>query len=285
MVGIEYELSNMWRYCKSDSITQQLRKIDNKGNGEAIRFIDVHKIYSNKAGVAYVALKGINISIKTGEFVAIMGPSGSGKTTMLDLMGTLDTPTSGRIIINGKDTSLMNGNELAELRNSTLGFVFQSYNLVSYLTALDNVLLPTMVSGKSSPDIVSVAKDMLAEVGLGDKTGKRPNELSGGEQQRVAIVRAFVNKPKILLADEPTGNLDTKSAKVVLDILTKMSNENHTTVVLSTHDPEVGAFAHRRIYIRDGMIEHHSDSYRVNTLNEERNISKKHKIGDKDERG
>ncbi|MDA8206028.1 MAG: ABC transporter ATP-binding protein [Thermaerobacter sp.] len=217
--------------------------------------IDVRKIYSNKEGLTYVALNGVSVDIKEGEFVAIMGPSGSGKTTMLDLMGTLDTPTSGRIIINGKDTSSMNGNELAELRNSVIGFVFQSYNLVPYLSALDNVMLPSLVSGRGGKEKLQLARDMLAQVGLGDKAEKRPNELSGGEQQRVAIVRAFINSPKILLSDEPTGNLDTKSAKNVLDILSRMCRENGTTVVLSTHDPEVGAFADRRIHIRDGLIE------------------------------
>ncbi|MCL4388686.1 ABC transporter ATP-binding protein [Candidatus Marsarchaeota archaeon] len=217
--------------------------------------IDVRKIYSNKEGLTYVALNGVSVEIEEGDFVAIMGPSGSGKTTMLDLMGTLDTPTSGRIIINGKDTSSMNGNELAELRNSVIGFVFQSYNLVPYLSALDNVMLPSLVSGSGSKEKLQQAKDMLAEVGLGEKVNKRPNELSGGEQQRVAIVRAFINNPKILLSDEPTGNLDTKSAKNVLDILSRMCKENGTTVVLSTHDPEVGAFARRRIHIRDGLIE------------------------------
>ncbi len=217
--------------------------------------IDVRKIYSNKEGLTYVALNGVSVDIKEGEFVAIMGPSGSGKTTMLDLMGTLDTPTSGRIIINGKDTSSMNGNELADLRNSVIGFVFQSYNLVPYLSALDNVMLPSLVNGRGGKEKLQLARDMLEQVGLGGKAEKRPNELSGGEQQRVAIVRAFINNPKILLSDEPTGNLDTKSAKNVLDILSRMCRENGTTVVLSTHDPEVGAFAGRRIHIRDGLIE------------------------------
>ena len=232
----------------------------NRVADEAIRMVDVSKIYTNKAGLSYVALRGVSTVIKQGEFVAIMGPSGSGKTTMLDLMGTLDTPTSGRIIINGRNTSTMDGNELANLRNSTIGFVFQSYNLVPYLTALDNVMLPSLVNRTAARDNVQLAKEMLAQVGLGEKVDKRPNELSGGEQQRVAIIRAFINNPKILLSDEPTGNLDTKSAKVVLEILTKMCKESGITVVLSTHDPEVGAFANRRIYIRDGLIEKGGDS-------------------------
>ncbi len=223
---------------------------------DAITLENVQKIYtSKKSGLTYVALRGISFEIKKGDFVAIMGPSGSGKTTILDLIGTLDRPTAGRIIINGVDTSQMKSNELAELRNTTIGFVFQSYNLVPYLSALENVMLPARILGRSDAETISRAKSMLAEVGLGDKVDKKPMELSGGEQQRVAIVRALINSPKILLSDEPTGNLDTKSAYIVLGILKRMSEEEGTTVVLSTHDPEVGAFAKRQIHIRDGLLE------------------------------
>ncbi len=222
----------------------------------AIMLENVQKIYtSRKSGLTYVALKEISFKIKAGELVAIMGPSGSGKTTILDLIGTLDSPTAGRVIINGFDTSQMKGNQLAELRNTTIGFVFQSYNLVPYLSAMENVMLPARVLGKSGTETITRAKSMLAEVGLGDKVDKKPTELSGGEQQRVAIVRALVNSPEILLCDEPTGNLDTKSAYVVLSILKRINKEEGTTVVLSTHDPEVGAFAARQIHIRDGLID------------------------------
>jgi putative ABC transport system ATP-binding protein len=225
-----------------------------KSNETIIRFENVKKIYSNKSGMAYVALNGVSFEIKKGEFVAIMGPSGSGKTTILDLMGTLDTPTSGTIIIAGKKVSEMNGSELADLRNADIGFVFQSYNLVSYLSAIQNVMLPTLVAKKQGSEVMKNAVKLLAEVGLGEKLDKKPNELSGGEQQRVAVVRALVNNPSVLLADEPTGNLDTKSAISVLQILARINREFGTTIVLSTHDPEVGIFAKRRIFIRDGLL-------------------------------
>jgi putative ABC transport system ATP-binding protein len=251
----------------------------------AISLRDVHKVYTNKAGMQYVALRGISLDIEKGDFVALMGPSGSGKTTLLDLMGTLDTPTSGRIIIDGIDTSEMNGNKLAELRNSTIGFVFQSYNLISYLSVLDNVTLPSRVKGVATQATIEDSKAMLDEVGLGEKLEKRPNELSGGEQQRVAIVRAFINRPRILLADEPTGNLDSKSAKVVLDILTRMCTENKTTVVLSTHDPEVAGFARHTIHIRDGLLENASGSksynYSLRDLMDEKEKQKKRHANDK----
>ena len=225
-----------------------------KSGETVIRFENVNKIYTNKSGLAYVALNGVSFEIKRGEFVAVMGPSGSGKTTILDLMGTLDTPTSGTITIVGKKASEMNGSELADLRNEEIGFVFQSYNLVSYLSAIQNVMLPTMVSRKRDSEVMKNAVKLMTEVGLGEKLEKKPNELSGGEQQRVAVVRALVNNPKVLLADEPTGNLDTKSAIAVLQILTRINRDFGTTIVLSTHDPEVGIFAKRRIFIRDGLL-------------------------------
>lgn len=225
-----------------------------KSGETVIRFENVKKIYTNKSGLAYVALNGVSFEIKRGEFVAVMGPSGSGKTTILDLMGTLDTPTSGTITIVGKKASEMNGSELADLRNEEIGFVFQSYNLVSYLSAIQNVMLPTMVSRKRDSEVMKNAVKLMTEVGLGEKLEKKPNELSGGEQQRVAVVRALVNNPKVLLADEPTGNLDTKSAIAVLQILTRINRDLGTTIVLSTHDPEVGIFAKRRIFIRDGLL-------------------------------
>ena len=223
-------------------------------NETIISFENVQKVYTNKSGMAYVALNGVSFEIKKGEFVAVMGPSGSGKTTVLDLMGTLDSPTGGSIIIAGKRVNEMSNSELAELRNMDIGFVFQSYNLVPYLSAIQNVMLPTMVSKKHGSEVMSNAIKLIKEVGLGEKLEKKPNELSGGEQQRVAVVRALVNNPKILLADEPTGNLDTKSAIAVLQILARVNKEFGTTIVLSTHDPEVGIFAKRRIFIRDGLI-------------------------------
>ncbi|MCL5404294.1 MAG: ABC transporter ATP-binding protein [Candidatus Marsarchaeota archaeon] len=223
-------------------------------NETIISFENVQKVYTNKSGMAYVALRGVSFEIKKGEFVAIMGPSGSGKTTVLDLIGTLDSPTSGIITIAGRKVNEMSSSELADLRNMEIGFVFQSYNLVSYLSAIQNVMLPTMVSKGNVKQAMANAIKFMEEVGLGNKLEKKPNELSGGEQQRVAVVRALVNNPKVILADEPTGNLDTKSAISVLQILERINKELGTTIVLSTHDPEVGIFAKRRIFIRDGLI-------------------------------
>ena len=223
-------------------------------NETIISFENVQKVYTNKSGMAYVALRGVSFEIKKGEFVAIMGPSGSGKTTVLDLIGTLDSPTSGTITIAGRKVNEMSSSELADLRNMEIGFVFQSYNLVPYLSAIQNVMLPTMVSKGNAKQAMANAIKFMEEVGLGNKLEKKPNELSGGEQQRVAVVRALVNNPKVILADEPTGNLDTKSAISVLQILERINKELGTTIVLSTHDPEVGIFAKRRIFIRDGLI-------------------------------
>ncbi|MCL4404670.1 MAG: ABC transporter ATP-binding protein [Candidatus Marsarchaeota archaeon] len=225
-----------------------------KNSETVISFDNVQKVYSNKSGMTYVALRGISFEIKRGEFVAIMGPSGSGKTTVLDLIGTLDSPTAGTITISGKRVTEMSNSELATLRNEEIGFVFQSYNLVPYLSAIQNVTLPTLVSKRRGEEVMRTAAKLLEEVGLAGKFEKKPNELSGGEQQRVAVVRALINNPKILLADEPTGNLDTKSAIAVLQILARVNREYGTTIVLSTHDPEVGIFAKRRIFIRDGII-------------------------------
>lgn len=231
------------------------RRLNMEKNRETIiSFENVQKVYTNKSGMAYVALNSVSFEIKSGEFVAVMGPSGSGKTTVLDLVGTLDSPTSGSITIVGRRVNEMSNSELAELRNMDIGFVFQSYNLVSYLSAIQNVMLPTIVSKKRNSAVMSNAVKLMEEVGLGNKLEKKPNELSGGEQQRVAVVRALVNNPKILLADEPTGNLDTKSAISVLRILARVNKEFGTTIMLSTHDPEVGIFAKRRIFIRDGVI-------------------------------
>ena len=205
--------------------------------------------------IEYTAVKGISLTVEKGEFVTILGASGSGKTTLLDLIGTLDSPTKGKVLIDGVDASSLSDRKLSLLRNEKIGFVFQSYNLVPYLNVLENVILPLMVYGKDNEQGIELAKKLLTEVGLGEKMRKKPNELSGGEQQRVAIVRALINKPPILLADEPTGNLDSKTAEDVLRLLARMSKEENITVLMATHDPDLTKLSDRSIYIKDGQIE------------------------------
>ena len=214
----------------------------------------VWKVYRSKE-IEYTAVKGISLTIEKGEFVTRLGASGSGKTTLLDLIGTLDSPTKGKVLIDGVDASSLSDRKLSLLRNEKIGFVFQSYNLVPYLNVLENVILPLMVYGKDNEQGMELAKKLLAEVGLGEKMRKKPNELSGGEQQRVAIVRALINKPPILLADEPTGNLDSKTSEDVLRLLARMSKEDNITVLMATHDPDLTKLSDRSIYIKDGQIE------------------------------
>ena len=214
----------------------------------------VWKVYRSKE-IEYTAVRGISLTVEKGEFVTILGASGSGKTTLLDLIGTLDSPTRGKVLIDGIDASSLSDRKLSLLRNEKIGFVFQSYNLVPYLNVLENVILPLMVYGKDNEQGMELAKKLLTEVGLGEKMRKKPNELSGGEQQRVAIVRALINKPPILLADEPTGNLDSKTSEDVLRLLARMSKEDNITVLMATHDPDLTKLSDRSIYIKDGQIE------------------------------
>ncbi|MEM3020211.1 MAG: ABC transporter ATP-binding protein [Candidatus Micrarchaeaceae archaeon] len=214
----------------------------------------VWKVYRSKE-IEYTAVRGISLTVEKGEFVTILGASGSGKTTLLDLIGTLDSPTRGKVLIDGIDASSLSDRKLSLLRNEKIGFVFQSYNLVPYLNVLENAILPLMVYGKDNEQGIELAKKLLTEVGLGEKMRKKPNELSGGEQQRVAIVRALINKPPILLADEPTGNLDSKTSEDVLRLLARMSKEENITVLMATHDPDLTKLSDRSIYIKDGQIE------------------------------
>ncbi len=214
----------------------------------------VWKVYRSKE-IEYTAVRGISLTVEKGEFVTILGASGSGKTTLLDLIGTLDSPTKGKVLIDGIDASSLSDRKLSLLRNEKIGFVFQSYNLVPYLNVLENAILPLMVYGKDNEQGIELAKKLLTEVGLGEKMRKKPNELSGGEQQRVAIVRALINKPPILLADEPTGNLDSKTSEDVLRLLARMSKEENITVLMATHDPDLTKLSDRSIYIKDGQIE------------------------------
>ncbi|SKB59874.1 putative ABC transport system ATP-binding protein [Salegentibacter holothuriorum] len=199
-------------------------------------------------------LKGIDLDIDRGEYVAIMGPSGSGKSTLMNLLGCLDTPTSGTYILNGKDASQMGDDELAEIRNKEIGFVFQTFNLLPRTTALENVALPMIYAGYSKPDRKKRAEEVLTNVGLGDRMDHKPNQLSGGQRQRVAVGRALVNKPSIILADEPTGNLDSKTSLEIMNLFDEIHAAGNT-VILVTHEEEVALHAHRIIRLRDGMVE------------------------------
>jgi putative ABC transport system ATP-binding protein len=199
-------------------------------------------------------LKGIDLDIKKGEYVALMGPSGSGKSTLMNILGCLDTPTSGTYILNGKHVSEMQDDELAGIRNKEIGFVFQTFNLMPRTTALDNVALPMVYAGHSKSERVERATKVLTQVGLNDRMDHKPNQLSGGQRQRVAVARALVNKPSIILADEPTGNLDSKTSVEIMNLFNEI-HANGNTVILVTHEEDIAAYAHRIIRLRDGLIE------------------------------
>lgn len=199
-------------------------------------------------------LKGINLEIFRSEFVALMGPSGSGKSTLMNILGCLDTPTSGRYILNGKDVSQLPDDALADIRNAEIGFVFQQFNLLPRLTAVENVALPLIYAGVPKKERTERALEMLRKVKLADRSHHKPNELSGGQIQRVAIARALVNNPSIILADEPTGNLDTRTSKEIMSLIEEIHQQGNT-VVLVTHEEDIAAYAKRVVRLRDGLIE------------------------------
>lgn len=220
---------------------------------ELIRLEELTKFY--KVGAEVVkALRGITTAIFRNEYVALMGPSGSGKSTLMNVLGCLDTPTSGRYFLNGKDVSKLVDNELAEIRNREIGFVFQTFNLLPRSTALDNVALPLIYAGQNKYLRRERALQVLDQVGLSDRTHHKPNELSGGQRQRVAVARALVNNPSIILADEPTGNLDTKTSIEIMGLLEQI-HEAGNTIILVTHEEDIALHAHRIIRLRDGHIE------------------------------
>lgn len=219
----------------------------------SVELKDVNKIFESDDGVPFQALFDINLAIKKGEFLAIVGPSGSGKSTLMNILGLLDHPSTGKYLLDGKDVSRLKEENRAEIRNKKIGFVFQSFNLLRRTSALDNVILPLIYSGINPGKRAELAAKALESVGLGDKLKSKPNQLSGGQQQRVAIARALVTNPEIILADEPTGNLDSKTGDEVLKIFEKLNKEGRT-IILITHSDDIAKAAKGRVTIRDGHL-------------------------------
>jgi putative ABC transport system ATP-binding protein len=224
-----------------------------------IELTNIAKIY--KVGETEVpALRGVSYTIEKGDFLAIMGSSGSGKSTLMNILGCLDKPTSGTYILDGVDVSTLDKNRLAEIRNRKIGFVFQSYNLLKRTTALENTELPLLYSTVSGKEMTERALESLAAVGLRDRAHHKTNQLSGGEQQRVAIARALLNNPTLILADEPTGNLDSKTSCEIMDIFSNLNREKNITMVMVTHETDIAAYAKKRIHLKDGLIVHEESS-------------------------
>ncbi|GAB3930468.1 ABC transporter ATP-binding protein [Mucilaginibacter myungsuensis] len=229
---------------------------------------DIGRKYVIGAEVIH-ALKSVSLAINKGEFVALMGPSGSGKSTLMNILGCLDTPTKGQYILNGIDVSHMTDNELAEVRNSEIGFVFQTFNLLPRNTALDNVALPLIYSGTSKEDRKKRAEAALKNVGLGNRMDHKPNELSGGQRQRVAVARALINNPSIILADEPTGNLDTKTSIEIMGLIEDIHSKGNT-IILVTHEEDIAQHAHRIVRMRDGLVENDYLNTDIHTVKREK---------------
>ncbi|MBR9831760.1 ABC transporter ATP-binding protein [Acidiluteibacter ferrifornacis] len=230
-----------------------------------IRITDLTRNFKLGTEVIKV-LKGISFEVQKNEYVALMGPSGSGKSTLMNILGCLDTPTGGEYILNGNAVSKLTDNELAEIRNKEIGFVFQTFNLLPRSTALENVALPLIYAGKSSTDRKEIASNMLTQVGLNDRMDHKPNELSGGQRQRVAVARAMVNSPSIILADEPTGNLDTKTSYEIMALFDEIHKKGNT-IILVTHEEDIAMHAHRIIRLRDGEIESDIKNESITTFN------------------
>lgn len=226
------------------------------GNKTIIETFDLRKVYG-VGDVMVPALDGVSIHVEAGEFVAIMGPSGSGKSTLMNILGCLSRPSSGSYILDGENVSNLDMIQLATIRNKKIGYVFQSYNLLSHTTAVRNVILPLQYDRthkRSLMEMEEMAKEMLEQVGLGDRMNHEPQELSGGQQQRVAIARALINDPVLIMADEPTGNLDSQSSVEIMGLLQKL-HDRGSTIVMVTHDPDIAAFTQRVIHLRDGKVE------------------------------
>jgi putative ABC transport system ATP-binding protein len=226
----------------------------NNSQYSVIKTVDLQKIYS-LGKIDYPALRGVNIDIKQGEFVAIVGPSGSGKSTLLNLFGALDRPTKGNVFIDGIDISKLGENDLASVRNKKMGFVFQAFNLLNYLNSIQNIEVPLVAANIPSPVRLRKASETLERVGLKGYERNRPTELSGGQQQRVAVARALVNDPKIILADEPTGNLDSESSRNLIEVFHKLNSESGVTIIMVTHNLDLTNYCNRVIMVRDGLIE------------------------------
>ncbi len=218
-----------------------------------IRLSEITKYY--KLGTVVIkALNGVTLDVDRNEYLALMGPSGSGKSTLMNIIGCLDTPTSGRYYLNGTSVDSMSDDELAEVRNKEIGFVFQTFNLLPRLSALENVALPLVYAGMKKSERLNRAAEVLEQVGLGDRMDHKPNELSGGQRQRVAIARALVTRPSIILADEPTGNLDTKTSMEIMELFDEI-HSNGNTVILVTHEPDIAEHARRVVKLKDGVVE------------------------------
>jgi putative ABC transport system ATP-binding protein len=230
-------------------------KAEKRNNADdiIIELKDVWKTYI-MGEVKVHALRGLNLKVKNGEFLAVMGPSGSGKSTFMNMVGCLDIPSKGHIFLDGKDISLMSESDLAQIRGRKIGFIFQKFNLLTTMTARENVMLPLTFQGFSVEKREEISKKYLELVGLSERMNHTPNELSGGQQQRVAIARALANTPEVILADEPTGNLDSQSGKSVLEFLRKLHEEKHTTIIIVTHDEKIAKQADRLVYLKDGMV-------------------------------
>ena len=226
-----------------------------ESNDIALKIENLSKIYDSGAAGKVVALRKINFTIKKGEFVSIVGPSGSGKSTLLNLIGALDKPTTGKVFIDGIDIFSLKDSKIATMRNNLIGFIFQSYNLINRTTVQKNVELPAIILGMSSTDRSRRSLKILQALGIADKAKHKPSNLSGGQQQRVAIARSLINDPTIILADEPTGNLDTKTGQEIFHMLKTLSNKFRRTVIMVTHNPELAESTDRSIFIRDGRVE------------------------------